>query len=175
MTTAPTTTAPAASAGTAPSTVSGQKTVHQELLMLRYVENSAQARHHEALRERTTATIAATASGLLGLLALGGGGQLPKGPIGPLIGTFIVLLGIFGAFASWLFDNRARIHRGRIESILKQLDASHLETDVPKRLWLVAVWYVFHAVVATLGAVLLVLCWRDVQALLAMSRTGGGF
>lgn len=142
------------------------KGVREELLMLRYVENSGQARHHEVLRERTAATIGATVSGLLGLLVFGGGGAVPKGPIGPLIGAFVVVLGLFGIFASWLFENRARVHRARISVILTQLEATNIDGGVPKRLWLRSIWYAFHAMIVLLGVALLALCWTDARQLI---------
>jgi hypothetical protein len=93
------------------------KGLDEEILLARYKENCDQARQHENLRERTTAMIAATVGVLLGFLGLKASGSLPTGPLVPIMASFIVLLGAFGVFASWLFDNRARMHRATIDNI----------------------------------------------------------
>ena len=138
------------------------KGLDEEILLARYKENCDQARQHENLRERTTATIGV----LLGFLGLKQDATLPHGPLVPIIAAFIILLGLFGIFASWLFDNRARMHRAAIKNILDQLGASAIRDAETKHVRFVWIWYTFHALLAVLGAVLLRFAWHDVETLL---------
>jgi len=134
-----------------------QKGLVEETLLARYKENCDQARQHENLRERTTATIATTVGVLLGVLGLKNGGTLPTGQLACVIAAFIILLGVFGIIASALFDDRARMHRTAIRGILGQLGSSIEEDDAEtKRIRFVWIWYVFHSMIALLG---IVLCW----------------
>lgn len=142
------------------------KGLDEEILLARYKENCDQARQHENLRERTTATIAATIGVLLGFLGLKANAALPSGPLVPVIAAFIILLGLFGIFASWLFDNRARMHRDTIENIMAALNATPIRTPATKKVRLGWIWYVFHLLISLLGTVLLRFAWRDVAALL---------
>lgn len=137
------------------------KGLDEEILLARYKENCDQARQHENLRERTTATIGATVGVLLGVLGLKNGGEVPTGKLACIIAGFIILLGAFGIVASWLFDNRARLHRAAITEILAQLHASKIRNDVEtKRLRFVWIWYAFHTVIVMLGVVLLTFACR---------------
>jgi len=142
------------------------KGLDEEILLARYKENCDQARQHENLRERTTATVAATVGVLLGFLGLKQSGVLLRGPVVPVIAAFIVLLGLFGIFAAWLFDNRARMHRDTIKNILTQLAATPVRGTVRKKVRLGWIWYTFHALITLLGMVLLRFAWPDVAALL---------
>jgi hypothetical protein len=143
-----------------------QKGLDEETLLVRYKENCDQARQHENLRERTTATIATTIGVLLGFLGLKQNGTLPQGPLVPVIAAFIILLGLFGIFASWLFDNRARMHRETIEIIMVEiLKAPSVRKPGTKKARLGWIWYAFHLLIVSLGSVLLRFAWRDVVAL----------
>jgi hypothetical protein len=142
-----------------------QKGLVEETLLARYKENCDQARQHESLRERTTATIATTIGVLLGFLGLKQSAVLPSGPLAPVIAAFIILLGLFGIFASWLFDNRARMHRDTIAIILEMLNAPPVRPPGTKKANLGWIWYAFHLLIVLLGGVLLRFAWHDAVAL----------
>jgi|GEM_PF-6979420 len=144
---------------------SRQKGLDEEILLAQYKENCDQARQHENLRERTTAMIAATVGVLLGFLGLKECTTLPAGPLISLIATFIILLGVFGIFASWLFNNRAHMHRATIDNILILLEAKSVRPLGIKKARLGWIWYAFHLLIVLLGGVLLRFSWHDVQAL----------
>ena len=141
------------------------KGLDEEILLVRYKENCDQARQHENLRERTTAMIAATVGVLLGFLGLKTSGSLPSGALVPIIASFVILLGAFGIFASWLFDNRARMHRETIDIILALLKALPVRAPGIKKARLGWIWYAFHLLIVLLGAVLLRFSWHEVHAL----------
>ena len=136
-----------------------QKGLTEEVLLLRYKENCDQARQHENLRERTTATIATTVGVLLGVLGLKQNGAPPAGLLATVIAAFIILLGVFGIFASAAFEIRARMHRKRIAGILTKLDTliepDEAQTEAEaKRIRFVWIWYGFHGMIVLLGIVL---------------------
>src|SRR6188768_2498329 len=90
---------------------------NRDILLARYKENADQARHHETLRERSTAMVAQTCGVLLGFLGFKEG-KVVASPIVLMAGCFIVLLGLWGIFSSLMFEARARRHRARIDKIL---------------------------------------------------------
>jgi hypothetical protein len=89
---------------------------NQTVLLARYTENCEQARHHEALRERTTSMVASTTGVMLGLLGFKEG-TWKGNPIGLLIAVFIVVLGVWGLISVGLSEARIRRHRDRINEI----------------------------------------------------------
>lgn len=123
----------------------------QTFLLARYKENADQARHHETLRERSTAMVAQTTGILLGLLGFKEG-TFATSHVVPLIAAFIILLGLWGIFSSLMFERRARRHRDRIDKIRKQLE-SGFEPD-PRGRRLIWVWVLFHTGIVLLGAAL---------------------
>jgi hypothetical protein len=127
------------------------KGLAEEILLAQYKENCDQARQHENLRERTTAMIAATVGVLLGFLGLKASGSLLTDPLVPIIASFIILLGAFGMFSSWLFDNRARMHRATIDNILALLNAQPVRPPGIKKARLGWIWYAFHLLIVLLG------------------------
>src|SRR5262245_19001320 len=123
----------------------------QEILLARYKENCDQARHHESLRERTTAMVAQTSGVMLGLVGFRDG-QWKGNPAGQLIAAFIIVLGAWGVFSSIMFETRARRHRKRIASIRAQLESNSEPGLNTKQM--VCVWVVFHALIILLGVAL---------------------
>src|SRR4051812_16126140 len=105
----------------------------QAVLLARYKENADQARHHETLRERSTAVVAQTTGVLLGLMGFKEG-SLSSSHVVPLISSFIVLLGLWGIVSSIVFNSRARRHRRRIDKIKAKLDG-YEEEDVGDSPW----------------------------------------
>ncbi|HYC91307.1 MAG TPA: hypothetical protein VEO54_18950 [Thermoanaerobaculia bacterium] len=132
------------------------KNLEEEILLTRYKENCDQARHHETLRERTTVMVATTTGVLLGLAAFKDG-DLRPGTATNLVASFIVLLGLFGIFASWMFDGRAREHRRRLMLALDLLRAQDLGHYRRTPIRLAIIWYLFHAGIAVLGGTILVI------------------
>ena len=123
----------------------------QEILLARHKENCDQARHHENLRERTTAMVAQTSGVMLGLVGFKAG-EWKDNPVGHLIAAFIVVLGAWGVFSSIMFETRARRHRKRIASIRAQLEpSSEPGLNTKQMVW---VWVVFHALIILLGIAL---------------------
>ena len=131
----------------------------QAVLLARYKENADQARHHETLRERTTAVVAQTTGILLGLMGFKEG-SLYSSRVVPLISSFIILLGLWGIVSSIVFNNRARRHRDRIGYIRQKLDGGGTsEADNPWSLGLNWVWVLFHSFVVVLGLSIMLL-WK---------------
>lgn len=123
----------------------------QTVLLARYKENCDQARHHEELRERTTAMVAQTSGVMLGLVGLREG-QWKDNPASQLIAAFIVVLGAWGVFSSIMFEIRARRHRRRIASIRAQLESDPEQgLNTKQMVW---VWVVFHSLIVLLGVAL---------------------
>ena len=123
----------------------------QAVLLARYKENCDQARHHEVLRERTTAMVAQTSGVMLGLVGFKEG-QWKDNPVGQLIAAFIIVLGAWGVFSSVMFEMRARRHRKRIASIRAQLEPnSEPGLNTKQMVW---VWVVFHTLIILLGVAL---------------------
>lgn len=123
---------------------------NRDVLLARYRENADQARHHELLRERSTAMVAATTGVLLGLAGFKGGANPSQ--LAPLVGLFIALLGFWGIYSSIVFERRARRHRDRIVTLLLRLGE-----DVnfpPRRGTLNFVWILFHLAIIAVGITL---------------------
>ena len=125
--------------------------VAQPVLLARYKENCDQARHHETLRERTTAMVAQTSGVMLGLVGFKEG-QWKDNPAGHLIAVFIVVLGAWGVFSSLMFESRARRHRSRIDSIRVELETGFQPGAKTKQM--VWVWVLFHTMIIGLGMAL---------------------
>lgn len=127
------------------------------LLLARYKENCDQARHHEALRERTTAMVASTTGVMLGLAGFKEG-TWQGNPIGLLIAIFVVALGAWGIFSSTLSESRIRRHRDRIVEIRRELEPGFKPTPPTRQTWWV--WLLFHVGIAAVGVVLLCIVTR---------------
>jgi hypothetical protein len=130
----------------------------QAVLLARYKENADQARHHETLRERSTAVVAQTTGVLLGLMGFKEG-SLSSSHVVPLISSFIVLLGLWGLVSSIIFNSRARRHRRRIDKIRAKLEGYEKEDvgDSPWRQGLNWVWVIFHSLIVVLGVSIMLL------------------
>ena len=133
---------------------------NRDILLARYKENSDQARHHETLRERSTAMVAQTCGVLLGFLGFKEG-KVVASPIVLMAGCFIVLLGCWGIFSSLMFESRARRHRVRIDKILVGLGAI---TSAPasKVRTLNLVWVIFHLAIIAIGVAVIFYPWPPV-------------
>jgi len=129
----------------------------QAILLARYKENCEQARHHEALRERTTSMVASTTGVMLGLLGFKEG-TWGGNPIGILLAVFIVLLGAWGLYSVALSESRIRRHRERIDGIRKELEPTFFAAEPTKQTrW---VWLLFHSAIVCLGFILLIVLGR---------------
>ncbi len=131
-------------------------TQEQDIILTRYRENADQARHHETLRERSTAMVAQTYGVLLGLLGFKQG-SLVSGTILYLIGSLIVLLGLWGVYSAVAFDNRARRHRERIDKLLVRL--GEIKSPSAKKHRLNLVWVAFHLGIIAIGAISIFYPW----------------
>jgi hypothetical protein len=131
----------------------------QSIRLARYKENSDQARHHEALRERTTSMVAQTTGILLGLLGFKEG-TFATSPVVPLMAAFIILLGLWGIFSSLMFERRTRRHRTRTDRIRGELEPNS-ESD-PKGRKMVWVWVIFHSGIVSLGVAILII-WASIR------------
>lgn len=120
----------------------------QQVLLARYKENADQARHHETLRERSTAMVAATTGVMLGLLGFKDG-TIHHSEAAAVVGLFTILLGAWGMFSALVFESRARRHRNRIDRFLASLGVT-ISTR-RKRHELNSVWLLFHAAIICLG------------------------
>ena len=121
----------------------------QAILLARYKENSDQARHHEVLRERSTAMVASTTGIMLGLLGFKEG-TVQHSSAAAIVALFIIVLGAWGIFSSLVFEARARRHRTRIDRFLIALGVTISMRR--KRHELNFVWLLFHFAVICLGA-----------------------
>lgn len=119
-----------------------------QILLARYKENSDQARHHELLRERSTAMVAATTGVMLGLLGFKDGG-IQHSESAAVVALFVILLGAWGIFSSLVFESRARRHRIRIDRFLTALGVN--VSLRRKRHELNYVWLLFHFAIVCLG------------------------
>jgi hypothetical protein len=130
---------------------SSEKKLSEAALLARYKENCDQARHHETLRERTTAMVASIAGVLLGLLGLKDGATASA--MLPVVGVFIGVLGVWGLLSVETFEKRAREHRFRIRKIVAELkgEGRPVEEKVHLLNW---VWRTFHVLIALLGVLL---------------------
>jgi hypothetical protein len=128
----------------------------QDIILARYRENADQARHHETLRERSTNMVAQTSGVLLGLLGFKQGSPVSS-TILYLIGSLIVLLGLWGVYSAVAFDNRARRHRERIDKLLVRLGEITSPSAQKHRLNLV--WVAFHLGIIAIGAIIIFYPW----------------
>ena len=131
---------------------------NQASLLARYAENCEQARHHEALRERTTSMVASTTGVMLGLLGFKEG-TWKGNPIGLLIAVFVIVLGVWGLISAVLSEARIRRHRERINKIRGLLEPDFAPEEPTRQTrW---VWVAFHTGVVILGVALLVIIARN--------------
>jgi len=134
-----------------------------ELYWRIYTENCTQGRHHESMRATLTTLIAAIAAGALGLLKT----DVPSCQQMPL-GILVVILGLFGAFASRkhyerfaLHMRRASMYRNKIDHLLRGLnlaalkreaDAKHVKSfALTGRVSLAWLWSLMNLAVAAIG------------------------
>lgn len=144
---------------------------NRDILLARYRENADQARHHEVLRDRSTAMVAQTSGVLLGLLGLKEG-SIAENPAYRLVGVLIMVLGAWGIYSSLVFESRARRHRKRIREILVRLEEPVGERkDKHSFIW---VWVLFHALIAGVGATVTFYPWPHAKAPKADIRLVGG-
>lgn len=143
------------------------------VLLAIYQENADQARHHEVQRERVTALVGQASGVVLGLL--GGKAALGLGsPNVPLVAAlFLMVLGLWGYFASSRHYERSRLHVQRLRQVRHRLEAlarvdlgainSLAQTEQDKTFdprsfryrRTHMVWNAFHLIVAALGLILL--------------------
>jgi hypothetical protein len=124
----------------------------KRLLLARYTENCEQARHHEAMRERTTSMVAQTTGVILGLFGFKEG-SWHNNPVGQLLAVFVIILGAWGIFSVCISESRIRRHRERITEIKLELDSKSEPSLPTRKTWIV--WSIFHCGVVILGLVLL--------------------
>jgi hypothetical protein len=148
----------------------------KDVLLTFYDENSAQARHHERMRQTITNVVALAAALVLGLL-----GVRPEALCaapGLLGGIFLAALGAFGFGASLRHFERSRLHVERVHVVRREI-ARRFPVDIPalyeaatrqheKRFaWLSNrtarihwLWQGLHATVAATGVILVLLALR---------------
>jgi hypothetical protein len=131
-----------------------QSPANQTVLLARYQENCAEARHLTTLLERTTAMVSSSVGVLLGLMGFRDK-PLSDSPAGKVIPAFIILLGMWGVISAVIFELRAEEHRKRVMDLMKDLEPGHALPRRPVRL--IGVWVVFHACIAAIGVILYVL------------------
>ena len=142
------------------------------LLLAIYKENADQARHHEVQRERVTALVGQASGVVLGLL--GGKAALGLGsPNIPLVAAlFLMVLGLWGYFASSRHYERSRLHVQRLREVRLKLEVLTLVAlgamnDLAEREHekvfnshafryrrTHVIWNAFHLLVAALGLIL---------------------
>ena len=128
---------------------------NQTVLLSRYQENCAEARHVTTLLERTTAMVAQTSGVLLGLMGFSKDRMPSDSPPGRVIPAFFILLGTWGVASTLIFESRAEEHRRRILELIKVLDPAHAQPHRPVRM--IGVWIIFHACIFMIGVILYVL------------------
>jgi hypothetical protein len=100
--------------------------------------------------------VAATTGVVLGLLGLAQG-TAEKNPIAPAVGFLIMLLGLWGLYASRMFEKRARRHRTRIIEIREELEPGFKPSEESHTLG--RVWLLFHALIAGIGLYVISSFW----------------
>jgi hypothetical protein len=144
-------------------------TDENETLWRLYQDHLTHGRHHETLRATTTTVLLAVAAGVLGLL--GASRAWPLGLEQLPLSTFLVLLGVFGAFFSAKYHERFVFHMNRAREYRHILDKNLPDAKInagrptadrktkaehpwlyKRRLWIF--WVSLHLLIALLGVIL---------------------
>lgn len=145
------------------------------VLLALYKENADQSRHHEMQRERVTALVGQASGVVLGLLSAKAGIDALGRGVSIGVPIFLIILGLWGFFASSRHYERSRLHVQRLRQARKEIedltsvplrdmnrraDLAHEQSFDPDS-WRYrrthAIWNAFHLIVALVGLVLLFL------------------
>jgi hypothetical protein len=100
--------------------------------------------------------VAATTGVVLGLLGLAQG-TAGTNRLAPAVGFLIIVLGVWGVYASSAFEKRAHRHRMRIIEIREELEPGFERSEDSHTLG--RVWLLFHALIAFIGLYVITSFW----------------
>lgn len=145
------------------------------VLLALYKENADQSRHHETQRERVTALVGQASGVVLGLLGAKAGVDALGRGVSIGVPIFLIILGLWGFFASSRHYERSRLHVHRLRQVRRELEEltgvplreinrqaeDNHERTFDARSWRYtrthAIWSAFHLIVSLVGFLLLFL------------------